>query len=68
MNDYAFPLAVPLQFQHFHEGMSLRQYYAVKMAQGLLAGDATRADDPATLASSAVTLADALIAELEPTP
>ena len=49
-------------------GMTLRQWYAGKALSGLLAGEtggyATN-EWPSNIASDAVTLADALIAELE---
>ena len=70
MNDRAFPLAVPIRFQHFHEGMSLRAYFAIRALQGV--GTWTPSGDDLTSqpaldarAEWAVAQADALIAKLE---
>lgn len=67
---YAFPLSVPLPFRHFHEGMSLRAYFAIRALQAV----GTWTPDGAELTSQsaldaraewAVAQADALIAKLE---
>ena len=70
----AFPLAfqehdasgMPLAEMYAHDGMTLRDYFAAKAMQGLLASwDSHSVEDFCELAEDAYSVADVMIAERE---
>ena len=62
--------AFPVAFAREHPGMTLRDYFAAKAMQGIMAADGpdyTYHSDVTSAAKVAVRLADALLLELEAT-
>jgi hypothetical protein len=58
--------AFPVPMEDRHCGMTLRDYFAAKAMQGLVAGSGPEAEyQEAVVASSAYTMADAMIAARE---
>lgn len=57
--------AFPVPMEDRHCGMNLRDYFAAKAMQGLLASPDTGSHDPEVWAKSAYTIADALLAARE---
>lgn len=61
----AFPRSDSNELSHHEPGMTLREHYAGLAIQGILANTQLAGAQVSTMASDAVIVADALIAELE---
>jgi hypothetical protein len=72
-NPPAFPVAVPMDFQWAHGGMTLRDYFAGQALAGMLSRDALEREgyEASWFADWAYGVADAMLAaraKSEPTP
>jgi len=59
----AFPNAVPDTFYDFNDGMTLRDYFAAKVINGMLSNPRYNSLSPDELASHAYNLADLMVEE-----